>query len=384
MRPASVALYHLRRRPAKALVLLLGLAVGAGTVVGTLAIAWTMQREVREELRSTGIRVLISPVRQEWDFTYAGIPVGGGLSYQMGDLPPDSVARVAKMKGLDTVAPKLLELTAGPGGEEVLAIGVDWRSEGKLRSYWRVRGSYPDRDQEILLGSHLAELWGAEPGEAVPLVGRQYLVAGVLEETGQEEDGLAFLSLEELRRRVGRPQGLSFVEVRAPGEDPHPARWREQLAQVFPEAEVTLVRNVEEMRLGLLERMRALVPVVTVVAVVAAALLVAATELSAVRERTREVGVLRSLGYRQAHVQKVFLTEVLVLSTGAALAGYGMGIAAARLLLPLLERAPLPVGWYPHLALIVTLGSAAVGVLAAYFPARHGARLEPITALRFF
>lgn len=375
----ELALCHLKRRPGRAVILLLGLGVSVATVVGLLAITLTMEKQLGEELRSSGVRVVISPARQEWNFTYAGFPVGPGLSYQVADLPADTCTRLETVDDIDLVAPKLLELAAGPLGDEVLVVGVEWEAERKMRPYWQVRGAYPQGEGEVLLGSHLGELWGIGPGGGVSLLGRQYRVAGVLEETGQEEDGLLFLSLEELRRRLGRPGALTFVEARAP----YRVDLADRLAELLPEAEVSLVRNVGEARLALLEQIRSLVPLVTVVAAMAGALLVAAMEFSAVRERTREVGILRALGYRQRRVLQVFLVEVLILSTGAAVVGYGVGLAAARILLSLLDPSSGMMGLYPQLGLLVWAGAVAVGLLGAYFPARHSSCLDPARALRF-
>ncbi|MEW5934262.1 MAG: hypothetical protein AB1816_11845, partial [Bacillota bacterium] len=110
MTRTSLALCHLRRRPGRALLLLLGLAAAVATVVGLLAITGTMESALGEELRAGAARVVITPPRQEWDFTYAGFAVGPGLSYGMADLPADTVPRVQEAGGIDLVAPKLLEL----------------------------------------------------------------------------------------------------------------------------------------------------------------------------------------------------------------------------------------------------------------------------------
>ncbi|MEW6398276.1 MAG: ABC transporter permease [Bacillota bacterium] len=379
MTRTALALCHLRRRPGLSLLLLLGLAAGVATVVGLLAITRTMEGELGEELHAGALRVVISAPRQEWDFTYAGFPVGPGLSYRAEDLPTDTVARVEQAGGIDVVAPKLLELIPGPAGDETLAVGVDWEAERRMRTYWQVRGRYPEREDEILLGSHLADLWGTGPGGQVRLSGRAYWVAGVLEETGKEEDGVLFLSLAELRRRVSRPAGLTFVELRsAPGADPVA-----RLKALLPGVEITPIRTEGEARLAILGQIRSMVPLVAVLAAMTGCLLVGATEAASVRDRTREVGVLRTLGYGQRDVLEIILVEVLMLGSGAAVVGYGAGISLARLLLPALDPASPPVGWHPLLGLLAWLGTLAVAVASACFPARHASRIDPVRALRF-
>ncbi len=378
MTRTGIALCHLRRRPGHALLLLLGLAAAVAAVVGLLAITGTMESALGEELRASAVRVVITPPRQEWDFTYAGFAVGPGLSYGMADLPADTLPRVQEAGGTDLVAPKLLELISGPEGD-TLAVGVDWEAERNMRTYWQVRGRYPEGDDEVLLGSHLAGLWGAGPGSQVRLWDRTYRVAGVLEESGKEEDGVLFLSLAELRRRVNRPGGLTFVEVRvAPGADPVG-----HLAALLPGAEITAIRTEGEARMAILGQIRAMVPLVAALAAMAGCLLVGAAEASSVRDRTREVGVLRALGYGQRDVLEIFLVEVLILGSGAALAGYAGGMALARFLLPVLDPASPTVGWHPRLGLLAWVATVAVALISAYLPARRSSRIDPVRALRF-
>lgn len=378
MTRTGLALCHLRRRPGQVLLLLLGLAAAVAAVVGLLAITRTMETELGEELRAGARRVVITPPRREWDFTYAGFAVGQGLSYGVADLPADTVRRIREAGGIDLVAPKLLELVSGREGD-TLVVGVDWEAERKMRTYWQVRGRYPEADDEVLLGSHLADLWRAAPGSRVRLWDRTYRVAGVLEETGKEEDGILFLSLAELRRRVNRPAGLTFVEVRvASGADP--AR---RLAALLPGAEITPVRTEGEARMALLGQIRAMVPLVAALAVTAGGLLVGATEASSVRDRAREVGILRALGYGQRDVVEIFLLEVLILANAAALVGYAGGIALARIALPVLDPASPTVGWHPRLGLLAWVATVAVALISAYLPARHSSRIDPVRALRF-
>lgn len=96
-----------------------------------------------------------------------GLPVGPRLSYQLADLPPGTLATLAGAEAIDLVAPKLLELTAGPRGEETLVVGVEWGPERQMRAYWRARGSYPQRDREVLLGARHPGVGAAGHGDGL-------------------------------------------------------------------------------------------------------------------------------------------------------------------------------------------------------------------------
>jgi len=101
--------------------------------------------------------------------------------------------------------------------------------------------------------------------------------------------------------------------------------------------------------------------------------------LVAVAERTREIGVRKSLGARRRDIAAQFLIESSTLSLIGAILGIGLG---AVLALAVTKFSPLPVNIVPwSIALAVTLGGG-VGIVAGVYPATRAARLDPIAALR--
>ena len=101
--------------------------------------------------------------------------------------------------------------------------------------------------------------------------------------------------------------------------------------------------------------------------------------LVAVAERTREIGIRKSLGARRRDILSQFLVESATLSTLGAIIGILLGILAAKIVQ---WNTPLPAAVAPWSIVAATLLGTVVGIVSGVYPARRASRLDPIEALR--
>jgi putative ABC transport system permease protein len=101
--------------------------------------------------------------------------------------------------------------------------------------------------------------------------------------------------------------------------------------------------------------------------------------LMAVAERTREIGIRKSLGARRRDIMRQFLVEATTLSTVGAGLGIGAGLAAAAIVS---ATTPLPAHIAPWSIVVGVVLGAGVGIAAGLYPASRAARLDPIVAMR--
>ncbi len=101
-------------------------------------------------------------------------------------------------------------------------------------------------------------------------------------------------------------------------------------------------------------------------------------------ERTREIGILRALGWKGRHVILLILTEATALGLVGGLLGIAVGWGALRILAALPQTASVVSASVSPLHLLESLLIAiASGILAGAYPAWRGARLSPVEALRY-
>jgi len=101
--------------------------------------------------------------------------------------------------------------------------------------------------------------------------------------------------------------------------------------------------------------------------------------LVAVAERTREIGIRKSLGARRRDILSQFLVEAATLSTVGALVGIALGLLGAKVIE---ANTPLPAAVAPWSLVAATVLGLVVGIVSGVYPARRASKLDPIEALR--
>ncbi len=139
-----------------------------------------------------------------------------------------------------------------------------------------------------------------------------------------------------------------------------------------PEAARSFVQRLSE-------RIGAAAAPISIMALLAAIVVVTNTTLVSVTQRTREIGVRRALGAARSDI----IIEVLAESSLIAIAGGAVGLAGAQALLAL-AAGPLDLDLPIRVSTMVwSLGAAAAsGIVAGWYPARRAARIDPIVAIR--
>jgi putative ABC transport system permease protein len=410
MRISTIALANLRRRKGKALFLMSGIGIGIGTAVALLSLSGSLRDEIGSQLDRFGANIVVTPHSDSLALDYGGISVAGVSfdQHQLSDADVAGISRIRYRKRLSVIAPKLIGTTEVDGRKTLIA-GVDFSSELRLKKWWRLTGRTPESPTDILLGYEIARRVSAiqsVPGpvamtdsrtphharvleeiritkEKVSLGGREHRISGVIGQTGGPEDRMVFAQLGEVQGLLGRPGQLSVIEVSALCKDCPVEDIVAQIKQELPYANVSAIQQSVRARTGAVDRLSRFSLVVSAVVLAIGALLVFTTMMGAVVERTKEIGVLRAIGFRRTHIIRSLMIEVVIISAAGGVGGWLAGLLAGRLALPYFTEGGAQMELRLSLAVLAIAVAMGTGIISSIYPALRASRLDPSEAMRY-
>jgi len=410
MRLSKIALGNLLRRRGRTAFLILGFAIGIGTVVALYTLSTAIKEEVGHQLDQYGANIVVVPKANTLALNYGGISVSG-VSFDVAQLRVSDVEKIRSIpykNRLSTVAPKLLRAVSVEGHDFLFA-GVQFAEELRMKQWWQLTGRKPSTADDLLLGAEVARQLGitnpsesskprhheehrVQAGTVQPepafkrseliIGGQTFRIAGVLAETGGRDDQMIFGDLKRIQEVTGNPEEISLVEVSALCKDCPIDDIVSQIQQNLPTAKVSAIQQAVRARTATVERLNRFSASVAVIVLVIGGLMITSTLTASVVERTQEIGVLRAVGYRKRHIVQMMFTEIGLVSIVGGMTGWLIGSAASALATPYFTETNIGVAPRLLLAPASMLLALGLGLLASILPARRAASLDPIEALR--
>lgn len=387
------ALDALRVDPPRARTALLCVASGAAVIVALVSIVAGGRREMLRAVESAGP---------------SNVFLRGGTAEGSAPLTTEALgtarARFGSLAGATGVRTAVTTIPAGSRRVEVPVHGV---AEGIDRVFplrvdsGRSLGAadFRSRSRAALLGASLAHTLSASGpllGRRLDAAGETYEVVGVLRPLPADTAAAGTLPSVDWDRGLVVPLGaeplaaaapeerypvdLAVLRFRSPAEAGRAARLlsEETAGRAAPFAVSTPLKALAQYRAARrsFDRVALLVSALTTLS---AAFGVSNLLRAAVRARASEIGLRRAVGARQSDIRRQFLWEGFLLGAGGGALGVLLGAAVS---LGVLSRAGWRPWFDPVTLLLLTGGSAAVGVAAGLAPAREAAALDPAAALR--
>ncbi len=408
MRFSSLIIKNLTRRPARTLLTLLALSTAIASVVALIGVANGFSSSFADIYAAHSVDVVVSR--------------DGSADRLSSSVDAAMVERIGQLPQVERTAGVLLETLSleeeGVYGLPTMGIALDsWllKDYSILRASPSSANNAADRSQSetsnssnaviatsgqvgsaagggtsriVFLGIHLAERIGAKAGGEILLFDETYRVEGVFESPSTWENGSMILPLEQLQSLTDREGQVTYINVILD---------RTVVAGSAGTVADQAIEGIEALDSRLLAlatsefvetdlRMQmagAMAWMTSAIALIIGSIGTLNTMLTSVMERTREIGILRAIGWPKKRIVAMVMCE----SCGLAIVASAIGCIVAIILVRLLSEAPAAKGILsPTIAPAVILQgvvlSLCIGLIGAILPAIRAAGMLPSEAFR--
>ena len=241
----------------------------------------------------------------------------------------------------------------------------------------------PLQSSDALIGKDAAARLHLAPGDSISAGQGTLRVAGVLDNTGSQDDGLIFADIAWVQQHFNKGNAVSLIELSAlcsgcPIED-----MVQQVNGVLPGARAVAVKETVELKMQAMHYFHKFSLGISALLLIVAGMIIFFAMTASVKERVQEIGLFRAIGFRTGHIIQVLLTEAFIVSLLAGAVGYLIGVIAPRFVAPYLMSAyNLTFEFDPLLAAGALTASVIVGLLASIYPAVRAGQLDPVEALK--
>ena len=353
-------------RPIRTVVSVLAVAIEVGMVLLVIGMTTGLLNDSKRRMEGVGADVLVQPPGSSFMIGFTSAPV-----------PVKLQSRLVEINHVQAVAPVLIHVNMSGGLN--LIYGID------AAAFDRVTGGFAYLDGQTLSGPDdiLIDDWYARAnhlkvGETTNMLNHDFRVAGIV---NHGKGARVFVQLATLQDLAGARDKASifFVKCTDPGYTEDVVKGLEELLPKY--SILTLAEWTSLMSSNNIPAFNAFVTTLIAVAVAIGFLVIFLSMYTTITERTREIGILKSLGASKGYIIQVILREASLLSVMGILAGYGGTLIAIRLIHTSFPTLPveIPGVWAARAAFLAIAGS----LLGAFYPALRAAQLDPVDALAY-
>lgn len=363
---------------------LLAIAVGATILSGLVTIYYDVPRQMGEQFRNYGANMIFTPTSGE---RLTDEAISGALEH----INSGSVVGCAPYR-YESVT--ILE-------RPYMAAGVDMTEVQKTSPYWNVRGEWPEKSGEVLVGTSVASTFALSVGDEMKLTydlgmpeeatadeakngisenvsEKTFLVTGVLDTGGNEED-YVYISLEDMKELTTDEGGYDVAELSVSANSDELSAYVDSINEDGA-VSARLVKRVTQSENTVLSKLQALVFLVTAIVLVLTMICVATTMMAVVAERRKEVGLRKALGASNRSIIFEFMGEGLLLGGVGGLLGSVLGFLFAQMVSANVFNSSITF----HFALVplTILVSVLVTGLSCILPVRSAIDIDPALVLK--
>lgn len=354
-------------RPARTAVSVIGIGIGILLIVFTVGLANGSLRERAERDKNVGAEIQFMA---EGSFGMSGIEPRLAVS---------SRSEVEKVEGVASVVPflqKSVPAKDGLTGSRLLD-GINFDEYAAMAGLQVVQGrKFTEGADEMMSDSAWLARRNMKIGDKFQIYERDFTVVGTYEPSAGARIKIPISTMQTQLGSEGKAS--AFLVKLKPGFTTDVVGTA--LSEKFPASQIIRTSELEELYMQGVPALNVFLNVVIGVAAAISGLIILLTMYTTVTERTRQIGVLKSLGMSNLSIGWTIVQEAILISVG----GVVFGVAATYLLkIALAKWTTLTVAIEPRIVLTIVVIGVASGIVGALYPGMRAARLDAVEALNY-
>jgi len=363
----SLVLSNIAHRPARTAVSVAGIAVGVLLVVFTVGLAHGMLRERGKREANIGAEIMLRPL--------GTVGLSGSQRFTV---PVSHAAEIATVEGVRLAVPIAQSLDKSDTGFGTRLIdGIEFDQYAAMAGLTIKEGRKLGSGKEAIVDvPWMHEHPKAKLGDTIILYEQPFQLVGVYEPPGGARVKISLSSMQDVRGTEGHCTSILVSCVDPSQQEQVAARINEK----FPQDQILFTRDLPELYMSGVPALNVFLKVVVGVASMISMLVILLAMYTTVTERTRQIGVLKSLGMSKSNIAWIIEQEALLVTFFGVMAGILLTViarfAVMRSTILIVEIEPKWVA----ISLVVGLIGGSIGAL---YPALRAARQDPVDALSY-
>ena len=350
-------------RPLRSFLSVFAIAIQVILVLMIVGLTSGVLSEWGKRVEGVGADILVQPPNSSIFFAFSSAV----LQESLGD-------QIASLSGVDEVAPTVI-LTEPKN--LMMVFGIDYRRFNALSKGFLFRAGRPfSSPDEVIADDIIAQKKHLKVGSQVTLLNHTFTVSGIV---AHGKGARFFIPLHTAQDIAGAEKRVSMFYVRSKGDT---EATRAQILKLLPQNSVrSLAEYVTLMTSSNLPQLRPFTRTMAALGIVISFIVVLLNMHTMVMERTREIGILKALGFSRFDIVRMLLSETLILTFLGAGLGIGLTFLTVAVLKQVNPAQPvlITLPWILSAVVLALVGAAA----GALYPALRAASYDPVVALAY-
>ena len=359
---------NLVHRPVRSIISIIAIALEVTLILLIVGLSLGILNDSRQRQAGIGADVIVMPPGSSFIVGLTGAP----MSIKVGDI-------LQKLPHVSVVSPTVTQVST-QGALEVIA-GIDVASYEKLGGpFTFLSGTTFQGPYDVMVDDLFAKSKNMHVGDNLEILNHSFRVCGIVEQGKGARKFVPLATMQDLNGAQGKAS-LFYLKLDSPANADAVVDEIKHVPGMDRYVATSMAYYLSMMTPTNYPGLSSFIKVVIGISVVIGFIVIFQSMYTAVMERTREIGILKSLGASKFYIVNIVLRETVMLAIGGIIVGVLLSLGGRQLILqrlPLL-RVVVTGSWILRATIIAIVGA----VIGAIYPAYKAAQKDPIDALAY-